>query len=282
MENKKLCQHFYEKVIVNYEKYIELQELAIIGHAELRTLGICLCRYLYHFKEEFPNSPILSKLNQRNPSFDLIHYICLITKHQTLNPKWHSNPSVDNENNIYEVLEVINLEDDEGDFQTCRAVVNVITTSGHNFYLIDLIIDVINMWFELLFEYKYLDISPDSITNVYLPCSRFNTIDPMNLVKQHKYCPKIKYYNYDYEKKELTPADTYLGKIINFSIRKSINGIIINVSVEDKILSAIFGKDKKTNLEYLLDVNSYNDFLKRQDNTWKLNYLKKYHTPISK
>jgi len=138
--------YFYEQVFLVYDAYRKVKEDYEMGLQKDKQAAIHACYQLFHFREHLPNSVSISELVKRCGDFELVRDVANISKHSKVNKY---EPKV---KNIHEVLVNTIFSDEFGKYVNQEKLVEIELIDGSKRNLLEVMINVVNMWFDFLTE----------------------------------------------------------------------------------------------------------------------------------
>ncbi|MBP8856441.1 MAG: hypothetical protein KBG60_00365 [Anaerolineaceae bacterium] len=138
--------YFYEQVFLVFDAYRKVKEDYEMGLQNDKQAAIHACYQLFHFREHLPNSVNISELAKRCGDFELVRDVANISKHSKVN-KYKTNVK-----NIQEVLVITLFSDEFGEYVNQEKLVEIELIDGSKRNLLEVMTNVVNMWFDFLTE----------------------------------------------------------------------------------------------------------------------------------
>jgi hypothetical protein len=220
------------------QSYDELKK-AISGHTFGRNdclrLATIVCSNCYHFREHLKEGYgydfSTDYLREKCEDYILARDITNLTKHYKLT---RYTPLISSINDIYEHLHIILYEDDKGQYRHHQIKVSVKLITGVKKDVLSIIVNVLNMWNEILVSQGILkqSIYFHYIDRIFFSRDEANKSLPLLKIKQGVRCaPIIAFSQYDYESNTLKSVDI---KDFKMGFYEKSNNTIIDYSLDIK------------------------------------------------
>ena len=205
-----LAGYFFENVIATFKEYKDQRSLPSSGTNRDVRLAIAAATAIYHFREHVPTSFQKSRadISKTCPDYNLLGDIVNAAKHRKIT---RGNPKIVSAEEIYEELVSTEYVDDKGPYRHVEKVVTVKFLDGTTLDLFEILINVLNMWFD---ELEKLGVSPvpehiPPITHsIPQRCSE-SEAGKHNLVIQQgvRFHQRLRLQRYNYETGKIEPID---------------------------------------------------------------------------
>ncbi len=148
--------HFFLGVVNSFQNYAKVQQTKVFGTGEDINTGLHAATLLYHFgehyakyKKEHFKKDVKPRLIKKCSDYQILGNIVDASKHYEID---RNNPVVTSASSIKEMIRVIEYEDNDGEYRVLEKNISILSNNNENLYLIDLMVNVINMWFSILYS----------------------------------------------------------------------------------------------------------------------------------
>ncbi|SFF14579.1 hypothetical protein [Spirosoma endophyticum] len=155
-----LYAQFYQDVIESFNDYMAVKDQTPIGKKDDIRKGMDAARSLYHFGEFYAD------YFNRDFALDVKKYLIskcadYLTLEAVANASKHSKltrgkPQLSSSKKISEIIATVIFEDEQGKYNHNEKIVQLTLEDGSKRDLDDILTNVINMWYEVLYNDKIL------------------------------------------------------------------------------------------------------------------------------
>lgn len=257
-----LRAYFYENVVSAYMQYKEARKKPVAGRSTDLRLAINAATALYHLREHLPqqNGKTRKCLSHICPDYDLLGDIVNASKHKKVT---RGTPQVVSADSIYEEVVCTEYRDEKGRYLHNEKHVMVDLVCGKKRDILDVLTNVINMWFSELNSIGVIsDVKQFSLPQPSIPRRSSEEEIPrfdLEILRGVRFNQRFKLQKLDYETGKVEPIDLTGCKIEGLIYKPSlvIDYSLINNKTGEKITREIKLTDEQ-NQEYL-SLSSEND-----------------------
>lgn len=233
-----LYAQFYQGVIAYFDDYMAIKEKPLGNKADIRK-GTDAAKALYHFGEFYArhfkrkfkdrkNKPdIRDFLIGKCSDYLTLEAISNVSKHAELDM---GSPQVLSSEDIYEVLVTTFFEDEHGRYYHHGKTVQIKLVDGSIRDLDDILVNVLNMWYEILYNDNILE------TQVYHSLNKDRKVPRNEVSSGEVMITVLGTYSFGFEEREY---DEETGKVVKYVGNKLVKFEVTQKETGEKLNAEI-------------------------------------------